>query len=218
MPVELVNDHVLLPFLADWSEAPRWSRQWHTEVVDAVTGAESRQALRTNPRVSLRYLISPGGQVSTQLLDDILRAALKSGLACCPMWGRGGELLTAVDALATEVQLSDTWPWQAGDYLFLGDENGADVRLVTDADLAGGVWTLTLDSGLVFDHAGGLGWPVLFGKFAAGDVTAASPTFGPVQVTVTEIVSGRTAQVGAVVPDAGAGIGAMAMGSTFEVA
>ncbi len=133
MSVELVNGHVLLPNQANWSERPKWSRRWQNEVTDSVTGKESRFALRSQPRVSLSYRVTPANIVATQMLDDRIRAAAKSGKACCPYFGRGAALDADANAGDNTVQLRNAWLWQAGDYFFAGDENGSDAKLVSAA-------------------------------------------------------------------------------------
>lgn len=218
MSVELVNGHVLLPNPADWSTPPKWSRRWENEIADGVTGAESRAALRAVPRQALSYQITPVGVVAVQMLDDRLRAALKTGLACGPLHGRGGEIMASVVATDTEITVRDTFAWQAGDYFFAGDEEGHDALLVTEADLADGVWTLTLDEPFTRGRlAGALAWPLLFGKFAVAEMEALTQRLGPVEITLTERTSARSAQLGTVTPPGGAGIGVMAIGSTFII-
>jgi hypothetical protein len=219
MSVELVNGHVLIPNAADWTQKPKWSRAWQNVVTGAVTGKESRNALRSNPRVTLSFFITPVGIVATQILDDRIRAAAKSGKACAPYHGRGCIIDETVLAGVSVVTVNNAWPWQAGDYFFSGNENASDAKLVTDADLVDDVWTLTLDDTLDFDHvAGAFAWPLLFGEFIADDLSALTPRIGATAVKITELVSGRTAQVGAVTPDAGDGIGSMVIGDTFVIA
>lgn len=220
MSVELVNGHVLLPNGADWSTRPRRTRRWQSGISTAVTGRESRQALRQEPRLSIEVQICGAATiVAQQMLDDRIRAAAKLGLACLPHHGRGGNLTADADAGANEVTVSDAWPWQAGDYFFAGDENGSDAIIVTAAVLAAGIWTLTLEDVLTFDHlAGAFAWPLLFGEFSASKMPALTPRFGPVRVTVSELTSARSAQLGELVPVAGDGIGHMIVGDTFEVA
>lgn len=219
MSVELVNGHVLFPNAADWTQKPKWSRAWQNVVIGAVTGQESRQALRANPRVTLSFRLTPVGIGATQMLDDRLRAAAKSGLACAPYHGRGCLIAATVLAGVSGVTVNNAWPWQAGDYFFSGNENASDAKLVTEAELADAVWTLTLDDALDFDHvAGAFAWPLLFGEFSADDLAALTPRIGAAAIKITELVSGRTAQVGAVTPDAGDGIGSMIIGEDFEIA
>lgn len=219
MSVELVNGHVLFPNAADWTQKPKWSRAWQNVVTGAVTGRESRNALRSNPRVTLSFVITPVGIVATQILDDRIRAAAKSGMACAPYHGRGCILQDTVLAGVSEVTVSDAWPWLAGDYFFSGTENASDAKRVTAAGLVDGVWTLTLDDVLDFDHAdGAFAWPLLFGEFIPADITALTPRIGSTVIKISELVSGRTAQIGAVTPDAGTGIGSMVIGDDFAIA
>lgn len=215
MSVELVNGHVLFPNGADWSQKPKWSRAWQTAVAEAVVGRESRYALRSNPRVTLNWRVITSTVAATQMLDDRIRAAVKSGFACAPFHGRGAWC--AAEAGDNEVVANGAWRWQAGDYFFAGDENASDARLIIDAALDVGMWTLTLDEPLDFDHTG-FAWPLLFGKLTTPDMPALTPRVGPVRLTLSELVSGRSAQIGEVNPDVGAGIGHMIVGSTNVVA
>jgi hypothetical protein len=217
--VALINNHVLIPNRPNWAFKPRWSRAWQTAVTSAVVGRESRYALRANARITLRYRITTKGIVATQELHDRLRAAVKSGLGCAPYYGRGSALVDAAIAGATEVLITEGWDWQAGDYFFAGTEGGYDAKLVTIAVLDAGVWTLTLDEPLDWDHAAQApAWPLLFGKLTAPELPALTPRAGEVQVSISELTSGRAAQLGAVVPDVGVGIGYMTIGSTFTIA
>lgn len=213
--VTLINNHVLIPNGANWATKPNWSRAWQTALASAVVGKESRYALRSTPRITLRYLITTADIATTQQLHDRLRAALKSGFACVPYHGRGVSLVDDVAAGAAEVTVMDGWSWQVGDYFFCGYEDGFDAKLVTAAVLDAGVWTLTLDAVLDLDHAAGSNaWPLLFGKLMAPDLPALTPRVADVQVTLSELTSGRAAQIGAVVPPVGAGVGYSIVGTT----
>ena len=218
MSVELVNDHVLLPDTADWSTPPKWSRRWHNEIADGVTGAEARAALRAQPRISLSYQLTPASVAAAQMLDDRLRAALKSGLACCPFFGRGGEITSNAGIGDEVVSVQDAFTWAAGDYFFVGDEINGEAIMVTAAVLTDGVWELTLDAAFTSAHlAGALGWPLLFGQPVVSELQALTTRLATVPITLTELVSARSAQLGTVTAPGGAGIGVMAIGSTFII-
>src|SRR5436190_1502696 len=102
--VTLVNDHVLFPNPADWASPPDWSRQWHNEIGTAVSGAESRHALRVQPRITLGFTITPRDVVEQGEFDDRIRAALKAGLACAPYHGRGSWLTAPAAGVAVNVR------------------------------------------------------------------------------------------------------------------
>src|SRR5690349_12811880 len=127
--VELVNNHVLFANEADWTVRPQWQRAWKTAVVDALTKAQSRFGLRSNPRASLQFTITPVSQQEQARFDDCIRAAKKSGLACAPMHGRGA-LLTA-DASGDEITTNEGWPWAIGDYCFFRFGDTYEVRQLT---------------------------------------------------------------------------------------
>ncbi|MGA2788772.1 MAG: hypothetical protein ABSF60_14730, partial [Verrucomicrobiota bacterium] len=62
---------------------------------------------------------------------------------------------------------------------------------------------------------GALAWPVVFGAFTADKEAAVSGMLAQWKVTVTELVSGRSAQIGAT-PAGAAGIGDMKIEDTPE--
>lgn len=218
--VVLVNNHVLFPNAANWKHRPEWSRQWENEIGTAVTGAETRNALRTQPRITLAFTITPRSVVEQTEFDDRIRAASKSGFACAPYHGRGAILND--DAWATDVSITVKAgrTWTVGDYLFLrAADESYEVRLLTAVNLAAGIWTLEFADELTGDHrAGSFAWPLIFGEFKPAEMAARSPRTGPARITIRELISPATAALGAVVPPVGTGIGYMKIGSTFEVA
>ena len=215
--VTLVNNHVLFPHPADWRTRPEWSRRWENEITDAVTGAETRRALRSQPRVSLAFTITPRTIDERARLSDRVLAATKSGLACAPYHGRAASL--DADGSGTEITVRAGRTWAVGDYIFLrASDDSYEVRQLTAVNLAAGIWTLEFADALTAEYpAGAFVWPLIFGAFDAGEMSARSPVVGPIRVTIRELVSLASAQLGAVAPPGGTGIGSMAIGSTFVV-
>lgn len=216
--VELVNNHVLFPHPADWSSPPDWSRQWHNEIGTAVTGAESRHALRVQPRASLAFTVTPRDVVEQSELDDRIRAALKSGYACAPYHGRGSLLTATASGTAVTVQSGRTW--SAGEYLFLQSANDTyEVRLLTVATLVFGVWNLEFSGDIAGTYpAGTFVWPLLFGEFTCDTMNARAPRTGPARVSIRELVAPASVTLGSVTPPGGTGIGSMAIADDFAIA
>lgn len=202
MSVERVNNHVLFWFAPDWSEPPEWSRAWQNEVATAVTGPESRFALRRNPRISISFSLRPLEIVDVQMLDDAAREARKLKVACCPLHGRGAVLNSAVVAPASEIAVSaNGFAWQAGDYVFLQrSDDSYEVAEVTGVDELGGLIILTLADPVTSHAAGAFVWPLLFGKFSCGDLEGLTPRDGSLRVTITELTSRAAVQLGEVAP------------------
>lgn len=170
MSIELINGHVLMPELPDWQNGVSLSRRWETEIGETVTGAEDRGALRQVPRLELAYGIATLTQVQRARFEDRLRAALKSGKAAVPFWGRASDLAT--DASGTSAELATTnWPWQTGDYIFFLEAADVENPVYAVRQITGKTGlTLTLNSALPQTFAAGsLVWPLLFGKPEAED-------------------------------------------------
>ncbi len=217
--VATINNHVLFPNVANWARRPEWSRQWENEIGTAVTGAETRNALRSQPRITLAFTITPRTTGEQIEFDDRIRAAAKTGFACAPYHGRGAILND--DAMATDVSVTVKAgrTWAVGDYLFLrASDESYEVRLLTAVNLSAGIWTLEFDDALAGNYpAGSFAWPLIFGEFKPDEMTARSPRTGPARITIRELTSPATAALGAVVPSVGTGIGSMKVGTDFEV-
>lgn len=171
MSVDLVNGHVLIPHLPDWSSAVSHRRQWQTNVEAAITGAEHRRAVRTRPRITLGWHLIPFDVADQARLQARLRAARKSGYACAPYWGRGLAILSAASEVLTLA--ADAWPFlEVDDYLLIrrldvadpesweavqfAESDGADLTLSAAPD---GDWS-----------SGAYIWPLLFGAISTDDL------------------------------------------------
>jgi hypothetical protein len=216
MSVATINNHVLFAQDADWRFAPDWKRRWQTEVSASVTGSQSRRSLRSVARHSLTFQITPTDLNEQVRLDDALRQAKKTGLACAPLHGRACRIEGSFTG--TELICGRGWDWQAGDYVHVANDTGYEVAEVESADYDEGdeLWTLTLADALIGNYINFVR-PILFGKFDCTEMTAITPTLGPVRITISELVSSRSVQIG-VTPVAADGIGVMALETTFEVA
>lgn len=214
MSVELVNGHVLLPHPANWATAPEWSRRWESVIADGVTGPESRNALRVLPRAKLSWSVSPKDNVEQNQLDDRMRQAAKSGLACAPYWGRSAQLAAAVTSVTVTV-VATVWPWAVGDFVFLLDAaRNHDVRTISA--VAGNVLTISAPVSRTY-AAGRPVWPLMFGKFVPQDVTALTSQRGEARLEISELAAPANATVGEIIPVAGQGVGVWVIGTTLAV-
>lgn len=215
--ITLVNNHVLLPHAADWSEEPETKRVWQTETSEALPGSETRQALRAVARRGLSFSFTAHSQEERSRFDARWDAAQVSGLACAPFFGRGSTL--AADAAAGDsavtVELPGAWAWQAGDYVALvNSDTMFDAVKVTG--VAAGV--LTLETPLDNDWPEGwTAWPLIFGMLTSDKATVLTSWHESLRLTINQLVAERSIQLGAVVPPAGTGIGVWNVNSTFTV-
>jgi hypothetical protein len=107
---------------------------------------------------------------------------------------------------------SSSWPWLIGDYvILLGlDDLTYDVQAVTN--VAGGV--LSLAGNLSYTWLeNSVCWPVLFGKFTGAKFNLRSPVLESVEITIKELVSSRSVQLG-ITPAPAAGVGTQQIGET----
>lgn len=210
-----VNNHILFPHQANWTNPPEWSRRWETEIADAVTGAESRAALRSHPLVSLAWTVTPWSLQEQAQLDDRIRAAKKSGKACAPFWGRASVLQTACNASTAVVQ-GTHWTWSSGNSIFFLDaSNPANpifrVRQITNVSGQ----TLTLDASVAHTFpAGSLVYPLLFGKFECEEISVETSRRSEARLKISEMISAASQGLGAA---SSGGIGVMKLGDTFEI-
>jgi hypothetical protein len=215
-----LNGFTLLPFPANWSSPPAWQRAWENEVAAAVTGDESRQALRVNPRNQLSFLLTPWTTWELAMLDDLVNQAKKSGTACAPFHGRSSVLQD--DCSANEAVLQDNvWGFAAGDYVFFCNLQAYPVALLWDCIQITAVdgATLSLASNVSQTYlAQSLVWPVLYGEFTCKDMSIPGAQRGSVQATIRELSSPASAATvyGPGEGPAVSGIGIMQIGSTFK--
>lgn len=190
MSVELVNGHVLLATPPNWRQRPSWSRTWQTEVVDAVTGAEDRGALRQVPRIQLSWLVTPLGLAQQQRFEDTLREAVRTGQTAVPYWGAGSVLASAASSGGSGVTVaSPFWPFELDDWIILIDLTDPENPVHNVRQVTGTIGsTHSLSSVLTHTFpAGSLVWPLLFGKLAAGDWGQVTNHRGDHRLTLTEI-------------------------------
>jgi hypothetical protein len=195
MAVELLNDHVLLPHRPNWKTDPQWSRTWETKVAAGVTGAESRTAVRALPRHSLKYQVSVLDLQEQAMLDDRVRAALKSGRVCTPFWGRGQQ---PTAAFQTEVIVDNTWPWGVGDYVFtMNVHREWEVQPIDEInDLGGGQFELLFAPGFDVEHpVRQLVWPILYGELISPDLNALTSWHGELLLEIRELAAPASADV-----------------------
>lgn len=212
MTVTLINGCVLFPHRFAWRSKPTNRRAWQTDVQMALRGAESRQAMRAVARRTCSVEIFSRDSERVRL-EARIDAAKKSGFGCIPLYGRGSYLTVAAVAGANTVTVTtDAWHWQAGDYIALiADDQTYDVAAVTG--VAAGV--LTLATNLNFNWANNYCVrPVIFGAFTAEKQSVITGRAAGWRITVAEMTSSRSVQIGITPPPQRPGVGAQKIGKT----
>lgn len=196
MSIELVNDYVLISGQPNWRTQVTCSRQWETEVAAIVTGAEDRGAMRETPRLRLQFeplLLTVTQQAQH---DAAVIAAMRSGKAAVPYWGRASDL--ASDASGTSATIAtNSWPWQVNDYAFFLDATDLENPVYCVRQITGKTGlVLTLDSALPQTFkAGALIWPLLFGKLSIDDQAALTSHRAPGRLTLEEAAGSTRSNV-----------------------
>ena len=154
--VQLVNGYVLLPTLPDWESGMTIVHQWQTEIALAKRGYEDRASLRPVPQAQMAWQVVTTTATDGAMLEDQIRAALRSGQACAPCWARPSYVAAVA---GTQVTLEPTrWAWVANDYLYAigfdGTTHVCQVLFVNGTQLS-------LDAPL---PAVATVWPLLFGR------------------------------------------------------
>jgi hypothetical protein len=186
MSLATVNDHILFPTRINWRELPSGARSWETAIETTVSGKEERATFRSAARERFFYLIDAADLKENTLLQERILAAMKSGKAACPLWGRGSVLgSTLVD---TGTFVPGEWEWQVGDYIFLqhptqlGEDNWEVRQIVL---LEGDYFELDQSSSLELP-AGTIVWPIFFGRLQVGNLGAVTSHRGSVTLAFLE--------------------------------
>jgi hypothetical protein len=214
MTIVVINGCVLFPHVNAWRSKPAHKRVWQTGVERGVLGNEARAAMRAVSRrqVSVELQVKDAERVR---LESRIDAAKKSGYGALPLFGRGSYLTAPAAAGANQVSVTtDAWNWQAGDYIILlVNDQTYDIAAIND--VAAGV--LTLAANLNFSWLNG--WPirpVLFGGFTADKQTVITGSYAAWRITVAELTSSRSAQIG-VTPPQVPGVGQQVVGKTNKL-
>ncbi len=225
MSVQLINGHVFFPHEANYQTLPGWKRYWENSITPAPTGDETRTGFRDQPLVELSWQVNPWSNIEQNQFEERLKKAKKCGKACAPYWGRA-SVLNADCTANTAVLKATPWPWAANDYIFFSkkatghDASGAMLPNLFDVmqvqSVAGTTLTLTGNVSRTYP-AGSLCWPLLFGKITTNDLAAATNRRGVMTLTIKELISSATKQIGIVPGAAGNGIGALKVGSTLII-
>jgi hypothetical protein len=139
-----------------------WERSWETGLTASGQGQEDREAKRAVGLKAITFTTQPLDIVERQGLLASIGAALVSGKACAPYWGRSSVL--AADCSGTTVTLEDNvWGWAITDFVFLFDQDLRQWEVRSVSNVVGNV--LTLSGGAVARtyKAGTLCWPLIFG-------------------------------------------------------
>lgn len=193
--------HVILPHAPDWGTKPKHVRSWLDGLAAAVDTAEDRQSLRDQPVVSLGWEILPCDPVEARMLEDRVRAALKSGLAVSAYWGRAFKFASA--ASGSTIYLEATrWRFHAGQKLFFrvagrcSHEDEWEIATVEYAHPCRTPVLVKLTGALTGSYpAGGLCWPLIWGKFEAEELAALNLGRGTLQVRISQRVPFPTASL-----------------------
>lgn len=219
MSLTVVNDHVLFPHRANWATDPEWTRTWQSKITTGLKGPESRSAMRATPRVSLKWEPSIRNLQEQNQLDDRIRAALKSGKACCPFWGRASLLQLACTSTTATLQ-STPWPWAIGDSIFFLDQATREWNVRSLTNVSGSVLTLNTAVSRTW-LANTPVWPLLFGKLDEATMAAETNHFSRCPIAIVETSpAGAGETVGEYTPpdpDPDLGIGDMEIGDSFLV-
>lgn len=197
----------------------KWSRRWETGVATGVKGGEARSALRQLALHKLSCDFVPESLAERARMEARIDQATRSGLGCMAFFGRGA-MLSAGAAAGTNmvsVAAANIWTWAAGDWaLIWQDDTVYDAVQVQSVGGAGLV--LTLAANLINSWGAGAScWPLLFGKFSPGKMSGMSGHLARWNVTVEQLVSERSAQVGVVTAPGGTGIGVDQVGISNPV-
>ena len=210
-----INGHTLFPHNGWAAGGPLgYKRRWQTGVATGITGAEQRAALRAAPRHELTCSYVAATLQERSRLDARIDQAKKSGLGCLPFFGRACSLAADAAAGANSITIAanPAWTWAIGDYvIFVQDDLTFDCLPVTN--VAGAVLTLAGNLGYAWPAASSNVWPLLFGAFSAKAQEAISDWYGKIEVTISQLIAERNAQLG-VTPAVPPGVGQQAVGST----
>jgi len=214
-----VNGYVLFPHNGWATGQPlKWSRTWQTGVATGISGAEQRSALRAWPRHKLGCTLVAASLQERARLDARVDAALKTGYACLPFFGKGCALSAAARAGAQSLTLQTVtpWPWATGDYAILfADDETFDVVQVTS--VVGTTLAFSLQPLAFSWSSGSIAWPLLFGKFTADVETGHSQWYAAWAITIEQLLAERTAQLGVPAPTP-PGIGQQRIAKTNQIA
>ena len=228
--INIVNGCVLFPHMADWGQKPAHRRIWETNIAEGLKGNEARASMRAVPRRSLDFFVTSQSLEERVRLEARMDWASENGFACAPLHGRASTLMNAVAAGSRVNILLNTgggWYWKVGDYaMLLQDDCTYDIAAVVNVGLtADGTWTadselpvdqpaLSLATPLNFAwNAGMQVRPVIFGRYTGPRSLALNGHLTGTKITITELVSGRSQQIGAN-PAAVPGIGQQVIGRT----
>lgn len=140
--LETIDDCVVLPHLPDWSAPIKLKRAWSTSIATGLDGGEDRAAERTAPVRTQSYTVQAHGPEENAVLGARVRAALKSGRAVTPLFGRAVACAHTTTPGQVEC-VYPRWNWALGDYVYLAtpSHDGLNSRRQIDAGGSGwGAW------------------------------------------------------------------------------
>lgn len=195
--IPTINSCVFFWQPADWGTLPAETQSYAGTSAAALTGRETRQVLRSRPYFGLKYTVISQNSTARAELEASIQAAIKTGRAGCPWWGRAVALAGAVTPASTTVAVTSARAWVGGDYLFLllkaagaGTVQAWDALKVASASQTGPTaWTLTLEGGQVPSAtypSGALAWPCLFGTPSVRDQTPEHEELAKTVINISE--------------------------------
>ena len=118
--LETINNNcVVIPHLPNWTNSVKHKRTWATAVASGVNGSEDRAAGRTAPLRKITYTVTTilgEGPAESEILAERIKAALQTGRAVCPLYGRAQAVRPGLGGTLEALGL---WPWVAGEWCFL---------------------------------------------------------------------------------------------------
>jgi len=190
--MEKINNHVILPLLADWSRSVNLKLRWDSEVEPALRGDESRG--RSGARPGRRFLFAGLAELwsnpricanglsrRSDSLPGFRGLTIMSGAFACPYMGVAVGLTGP--RLARPYPIASTpWPWSVGDWVLLFS---AETEQWAYDRVAGvGYHSLTLGSNYAWLGAGDLIYPVMFGWLEPGEQDMATYVHSDVEIRV----------------------------------
>ena len=154
--IETLNNAVVLPHLPNWTDPVKLRRSWSTSVASGINGSEDRSSERTAAWRKITYKVSTllgDGPQESEALAERLKAALQSGRAVCPLFGRA-QAVAPFSYDPVRLQALGLWPWTAGEYAFLSLVSHAGINQEVLIDV-GGSGEGAFQSEANFTHSGG---------------------------------------------------------------
>lgn len=187
MSLATINSCIVIPDRPNWDRDVQWAKVRPGATLKSIQGQEDRVMHRSTPLVSLTYMVTPYTLQERSLLVARVEAAVKSGRACVPYWGRGQQLASACSTTALTLTADSEWTFAAGDFVFLLEPTTGEWEVIEVASVSGVNVTLDASPSTTYP-AGSLCWPVLFGVLSVGSLGLDESYRGSMELTIAEPV------------------------------